>query len=123
MLTDIVGKTSVAAAGDTTRVYHAGGITNYLSVAFAAANGNSKQIECGFVPRRVEVINETDTIVWTKHHQMAAANAVKETGSAMTIDTGSRILFVDEGSGKGAVLLDPTVVPAGKNVSVQIFGS
>ena len=119
MATDFPG---IQAAGDATRRYDAGGIHNFTSVAFVNADGNPKQIDLGYVARRIEVVNETDNIVWKKHHLMAAANAVKVTSSAQAIDTGGHITIIDEKSGKTGVILDATVVPSGKNVSVQIFG-
>lgn len=119
MPTDFPG---IQAAGDATRRYDSGGIHNFTSVAFVNADGNPKQIDLGYVARRIEVVNETDNIVWTKHHLMGASNALKEVAGAQTIDNGGHIVIVDEKSGKNGVILDATVIPAGKNVSVQIFG-
>ena len=119
MATTNVGQ---AATGDQTRVYNSGGINNRMSVAFANADGNIKSIDVGFVPRAVWVINETDNIQWAKHHLHAAANCVKQTASAQTIDTSSNITITAEGSGKCNVTLSATVVPAGKNVVVMIEG-
>lgn len=119
MPTTVVGQ---AATGDQTRVYNSGGINNRMSVGFVNADGNIKSIDVGFVPRMIAVINETDNIVWSKHHLQAAANCVKEAAGAQTIDTGSNIVITPEGSGKCNVTLSATVVPAGKNVVVVIEG-
>jgi hypothetical protein len=84
------------------RFDQAGGVTNFAGglLTTGSATAVAVQIVCGFVPRHVEIYNETDVTRWTKMDGMVAANTIKEVSGTMTIDTGSAIVFdVDPGLG------------------------
>jgi hypothetical protein len=54
----------------------------------------SVYVNLGFAPMWVQVVNETDGIIWEKTSGMAAANCVKTTNvPTLAIDTTSAITF------------------------------
>jgi hypothetical protein len=69
-----------------------GGVVNLTTGNFTSSN-DDVVIRIGFQPRRVTVLNETDTIRWGKLVGMATANCTKETSSTLSVETGSQILF------------------------------
>lgn len=94
---------------------------------FFTSNGNAIQINVGFVPTRVEIVNTTDGITWMWEFGMPAANSVKTTlgGSFASVqDTGSAITVtgsVTDGSGGiGTVTLSATLAGTAKNITYKV---
>ncbi len=81
-------------------------------------DGNTTQINLGFVPRWFKLYNETDTIIWEKTTDTTAADCWKYTSSANALDTGSHVLFTGDGTtlaeGVGYVTCDTTAIPNSK---------
>jgi hypothetical protein len=62
-------------------------------------DGAATKLTLGFVPARIVVINETDTIRYEKMKGMAAANCLKVIAAGtMTVDTGSLITLNTDGT-------------------------
>ena len=74
-----------------------GGLVNFSTGSYTSDN-TACIVTLGFTARRVEAINSTDTIVWTKVEGMAAANCVKVTGTTQTIETSGDILINTDGT-------------------------
>ena len=68
------------------------GVVNFTTGNFTSSN-DDVVIRIGFQPRRVTVLNETDTVRWGKMVGMAASNCTKETSSTLSVETGWQILF------------------------------
>jgi hypothetical protein len=101
-----------------------GGVANHTTGNFTST-GDAVQINCGFKPRLVQIINDTDGIEWEKMIGMAAANSIKITlgGSFAGVkDTSSAIQFVDGGAGNWNVLLSATLCGTSKNICFSIEG-
>lgn len=95
----------------------AAGIVNFASGSFTSDN-NATVVTLGFIPRRVEVVNSTDTIVWTKIAGMAAANCVKVTSTTESIETSSDILINTDGT----ITLSATLVGNSKAIAWNAMG-
>lgn len=55
-------------------------------------------VHLGFKPKKVEIFNETDAILWSKYATQADANTVKVvTAGTMTKDTTSAIVITEDG--------------------------
>lgn len=101
-----------------------GDVSNHQWYNFTG-NGNTIQINCGFLARKIRVINVTDSITWEWQYGMPAADSVKFVlgGSlAGTLDTGSAITVNDELAGNGYVTLSTTCAPSAKNICVEVIG-
>ena len=90
-------------------------------------DGSACTLSLGFVPKKFVLKNATDTIVWEKSSDDAAANAWKLTGvPAFTLDTGSHILFTGggttDGVGIGTVVCDTTAIPNAKVCTWEVWG-
>lgn len=99
----------------------AAGVVNFAAGSFTSDN-TATTVTLGFVPRRFEVVNSTDTIVWTKIAGMAAANCVKVTSTTQSIETSSDILFNTGATTNGTVTLSQTLVGSSKAISWTAFG-
>ena len=95
---------------------------------YFTSNGNATQINLGFTPRKVRVINSTDGIIWEWLYGMPAANSIKTTlgGSfAGVVDTTSQITVSGDTPGTGGncqVLLGVTMNGTGKLISYEVEG-
>lgn len=102
-----------------------GNTVNFSSGSFTS-NGNATQLALGFTPRFVKVVNTTDSTVWEKIEGMAAANSIKDVAAAdIVIDTGSAITF-DTDAGLNAAgstcTLSATLCGTSKAISWIAFG-
>lgn len=89
------------------------------------STGNATQINVGFKPMKIKVVNTTDAITWEWTYGMPAADAVKIVlgGSlAGTLDTGGAFTIADGGSGNFTVTLSATVCGTSKNICFEIEG-
>lgn len=74
------------------------GVPNFASGVITSDNA-AGTVRLGFKARHVEVLNETDVILWTKMEGMAAANTRKVvTAGDLTIDTASAIVINTDGT-------------------------
>ena len=99
------------------------GVVNLTTGNFTSTN-DAVIINLGFQPRRISVLNETDTIRWGKMVGMAAANCTKETSSTLSVETASDILFNQANVGEGVwtVTLSATLVGNSKAIVFVIEG-
>lgn len=76
-------------------------------------DGAATKVSLGFNPTNFFVLNETDTIIYEKLKDMAAANSIKTIAAGtMTVDTGSALLF----NGDGTVTIAAAVGIAAKKI-------
>ena len=94
---------------------------------FFTSNGNAVQINVGFVPTRVKIVNTTDGITWEWQTGMPTTNSVKILlgGSpTLTQDTGSAIVVagsISNGTGGiGTVTLSTTLCGTAKNITYEM---
>jgi hypothetical protein len=79
-----------------------GGVSQRADFHFTSDNA-AQSVNLGFVPSRVLIVNETDSIVWEKIGSMTAANSLKNTAGAagacvIALDTNSQILINTDGT-------------------------
>jgi hypothetical protein len=100
-----------------------GGVRQRTTGKFSST-GDDVRIMLGYQPRSIEIVNETDVIVWKKTSNLAAANTLKlnGTGPAFTLDTASLITFEDGGAGNFNVLISATLLGTSKAISFEIGG-
>lgn len=79
------------------------------------------RIKLGYQPRRIEVVNGTDAVLWKKDIGMAAANCLK-IDTAVAVDTNGYITFEDGGAGNYDILLSATLLDTGKAISFVVEG-
>lgn len=91
------------------------GVNSFRHGSFTS-DGSAQIINPGFVPNSIEVINETDAILWKKFQPMVAANSIK-IDTAVAVDTGSQILFNTDGT----VTLGATLVGTSKAIKFRAF--
>lgn len=99
------------------------GVVNFTTGNFTSTN-DDVVINIGFQPRRITVLNETDTVVWGKMIGMAAANCTKVTSTTLSVETGSEILFnqASVGDPVWTVTLDSSLVGNSKAIVFSIEG-
>lgn len=76
---------------NNTATSRAAGIS-HLSTGSFTSDGTATTITLGFTARRIEVFNETDTIMWVWNEGMAATKSAKTVAAGtMTTDTTTAI--------------------------------
>lgn len=80
----------------------AGGTISDVSVFFTST-GNVTDVLIGFRPKKIEIINDTDSIKWEWMRGMAATHSVKTTFSGPTVamDTTTAISVTEAATGSG----------------------
>jgi hypothetical protein len=135
MATDIIDTALHAAtiptgyAGPGTVVgncYGSAGVCEMESVYFTST-GNATQINLGFRPTSVKVVNTTDGITWEWIRGMPVANTIKSIfGGAVATDTGSAINPTEPsgvgGGGNWILTLSATLCGTSKAISVLVLG-
>lgn len=103
----------------------AGGTISDVSIFFTST-GNATQVNLGFRPKKVEIINDTDSIKWEWMRGLAATHSVKTTFSGPTVamDTGTAISVTEAavGSGNWNVTLSATLCGTSKLICGWIEG-
>lgn len=95
---------------------------------YFTSNGNTVQINIGFNPMHIKIMNTTDVIVWEWMYGMAATNTLKTvTAGTTTVDTGSAIVPTDQGGltnieGNWIVTLSATLCGTSKLIVFHIEG-
>ena len=101
-----------------------GGMGNHTT-GFFTSTGNATQLNIGFRPRNIFVVNETDVITWTWTHGMAVANSLKFTNAAdMALDTSSQLTPSESATGTGnwIVTIGATACGTSKNICFSVEG-
>jgi hypothetical protein len=89
---------------------------------FTSSTGNAVQINCGFAPLQVAVIDVTGVLTWAWQLGMPASNSVKTATGAVTIDTGGAITVTVDLAGNGQVLLSTTLCGNAKVICFHVQG-
>jgi hypothetical protein len=89
---------------------------------FTSSTGNTAQINCGFAPMSVDIIDVTGVLTWHWQLGMPASNSIKTATAAMTVDTGSAITVVSDLAGNGSVTLSAAVCGNAKVICFHIQG-
>lgn len=97
------------------------GVVNFATGSFTSDNA-ACTVTLGFVPRRFEAVNSTDTIVWTKTEGMAAANCTKVTATTLSVETSSDILINTGATTTGTVTLSSTLCGNAKAIAWAAWG-
>lgn len=101
-----------------TATSQAASVTGFASGSFTS-DGTAGTINIGFTAREVNVVNETDTIIWRKMDGQAAANCVKTVAvGTTTVDTGSAILINTDRT----ITLSATLCGTAKAIAWQARG-
>lgn len=97
----------------------------FLATGTFVGSGNPASLVLGFNPRYVEIVNETDNIIWEKMQGSTPNTSYKSTAGTETIDTTSAVTFpADMGLNEpgATVLLSAAVCPVGKRIVFAVFG-
>ena len=93
---------------------------------FFTSDGNPVQINVGFKPLEVKLINETDTLIWEWQYGMAATHTLKTAGTpTVAIDTTSAIVVSEpapNGGGNWIVTTSAAAAGTSKNILFKIEG-
>jgi hypothetical protein len=102
----------------------ANGVSGYFTGAAAAVS-----IPLGFQPCEVQVVDETNVIVWKWFRGLAATHTLKQIAGSSgadvitsTVDTGSAIVVVTDNSGNSTVTLSATLAASSANLIYKITG-
>lgn len=86
------------------------------------SDGNVVQINCGFRPLLVEIIDTAGVLCWTWQQGLPATNTIKTATSAVTVDATSAITVNVDPAGNAQVTLAAALVGTGKNICFHIAG-
>jgi hypothetical protein len=89
---------------------------------FTSSTGNAVQINVGFKPCLVEIVDVTGVLTWRWQWGMPATNSIKTATSATTIDTGSAITVAVDVGGNGIVTLSTTLCGNAKVICYHVVG-
>ena len=101
---------------------HAGGGAMPDVYGNFTSDGNVVQINCGFRPLHVDVIDTAGVLLWDWQQGMPATNAIKTATGAVTVDTTSAITVNVDPAGNAQVTLAAALVGTGKNICFHIQG-
>ena len=113
------GPGTIAAAAK-----NAGGVCE-MSAGFFTSNGNPTQINVGFRPIEIRVVNLTDGIVWDWQYGFGATQSIKTVlgGSlAETLDTSSAFTISTDLAGNHTVTLSAAANGTAKSLVYNITG-
>lgn len=112
----VVGNT-IQSGGDETDVH-----------GYFTSTGNATQINIGFRPMRIKVVNTTDNIQWEWLYGFPATNSQKTVAAGtVTQDTGSAIVPTDQAGltnieGNWIATLSATLCGTSKNIVFHVEG-
>jgi len=89
---------------------------------YFTSNGNTIQINTGFAPRKVDVIDVTGVLTWSWQYGLPATNTIKTATSATTIDATSAIVVTTDLAGNGNATLSAALAGSGKTIQFRIQG-
>ena len=97
-------------------------VANIATGKFTSDN-TIANIQCGFSPKFIRVVNTTDVIIWEWNEGLAATNTIKVvTAGTTTIDTGTAISVpVDAGKAtvQGSVSFNISAAAAGNAKAIS----
>ena len=112
----VVGHT-IQSGGDETDVH-----------GYFTSTGNATQINIGFRPMHIKIVNITDVILWEWMYGFPATDVVKVvTGGTTTVDTGSAIVPTEQAgltnvAGNWIVTLSATLCATSKLICFHVEG-
>ena len=86
------------------------------------SDGNVVQINAGFSPMQVDIVDTAGVLLWHWQLGMAATNTIKTATGAVTVDATSAIVVTTDLAGNGLVTLSAALVGSGKNICYAIQG-
>jgi hypothetical protein len=91
---------------------------------FTSSTGNAVQINVGFQPLQVDIVDVTGALTWHWQWGMPASNSVKVTLGTIAgvIDTTSAITVTTDIAGNGQVTLSTGLCGNAKNICFHIQG-
>lgn len=89
---------------------------------FFTSAGNPVQINCGFSPMQVDIVDVTGVLLWHWQLGMPATNSIKTATGAVTVDATSAIVVATDLAGNGTVTLSAAMVGSAKNICYAIQG-
>jgi hypothetical protein len=89
---------------------------------FTSSTGNAVQINVGFQPLQVDVIDVAGVVTWSWMLGMPPTNSIKTATAAMTIDTGSAITVATDVAGNGTVTLSSALCGNAKTICYHVMG-
>lgn len=90
--------------------------------SFLSSTGNAVQINCGFSPMQVDIVDATGVLMWHWQIGMAATNTIKTATGAVTVDATSAIVVTTDLAGNGSVLLSSALCGNAKTICYAIQG-
>ena len=90
--------------------------------SFISSTGNAVQINCGFAPLQVEIVDVTGVLTWGWQLGMPATNSIKTATAAVTVDATSAIVVTSDLAGNGSVLLSTGLCGNAKTICYHIQG-
>ena len=107
---DLIGNPVINRTGDEISGYFTG-------------TGDAVSIPVGFAPNAIEVIDETNVVLWKWRRGLTAGNTVKQvTAGTTTVDTGSAIVVSADLAGNATVTLSATLAASAANLVYRITG-
>lgn len=93
-----------------------------LLTGYFTSDGNVVSIPLGFAPQEIEIINETDGIVWQWNRGMSATHTLKSiVAGASSLDATSAIA-VTTFDGRSTITLSAALAASAKNIIYKILG-
>lgn len=89
---------------------------------FFTSAGALVQINVGFAPLQVDIVDTAGVLLWAWQLGMPATNTIKTATGAVTVDTTSAIVVAVDLAGNGTVTLSAAMVGSGKNICFHING-
>jgi hypothetical protein len=89
---------------------------------FTSSTGNPVQINVGFQPLQVDIIDVTGVLTWSWMLGMPLTNSIKTATAAMTVDTTGAITVATDLAGNGNVLLSTALCGNAKVIAYHIMG-
>jgi hypothetical protein len=84
--------------------------------------GNAVQINCGFAPLQVDLVDVTGVLTWSWQLGLPATNSIKTATGATTVDATSAIVVTTDLAGNGLVTLSAALVGTGKVICFHVQG-
>lgn len=89
---------------------------------FFTSDGNAVQINVGFAPLQVDIVDTAGVLLWAWQLGMPATNSIKTATGAVTVDATSAIVVAVDLAGNGTVTLSAALCGSAKNICYHING-
>ncbi len=89
---------------------------------FTSSTSNAVQINCGFTPLQVDIVDVTGVLTWSWQLGLPATNSIKTATGATTVDATSAIVVTTDLAGNGQVLLSTGLCGNAKVICYHVQG-